>query len=76
MGYVNLFWSLAYDDWYRDKVRGRDYAHKIVTDNLHNGAIILLHAVSQDNSDALPYIIKTARELGYEFGDCKEDFLK
>lgn len=76
MGYVNLFWSLAYDDWYQDKVRGREYAHKIVTDNLHNGAIILLHAVSPDNNEALPYIIKTARELGYEFGDCKEDFLK
>ena len=76
MGYINLFWSLAYDDWYRDKVRGYEYAHKIVTDNLHNGAIILLHAVSKDNAEALPYIIDTARELGFEFGDCKEDFRK
>ena len=76
MGYINLFWSLAYDDWYRDKVRGYEYAHKIVTDNLHNGAIILLHAVSKDNAEALPYIIDTARELGFEFGDCKEDFTK
>ena len=76
MGYVNLFWSLAYDDWYRDKTRGYQYAHKIVTDNLHNGAIILLHAVSKDNAKALPYIIDTARDLGYEFGDCEKDFIK
>lgn len=74
MGYINLFWSFAYDDWYRDKVRGKDYAHKIVTENLHNGAILLLHAVSKDNADALPYIIKTAKDCGYEFGDCKMDF--
>lgn len=76
MGYINLFWSIAYDDWYRDKVRGSEYAHKIITNNLHNGAIILLHAVSKDNADALPEIIKSARELGYEFGDCKKDFIR
>jgi len=76
MGYVNLFWSLAYDDWYRDKVRGKEYAHDVITKNLHNGAIILLHAVSKDNKDALPDIIKSAREQGYEFGDCKKDFVK
>ena len=76
MGYINLFWSVAYDDWYRDKVRGKEYAHKMVTQNLHNGAIILLHAVSKDNAEALGDIIKSARELGYEFGDCKKDFVR
>lgn len=76
MGYINLFWSLAYDDWYRDKVRGKEYAHEIITNNLHNGAIILMHAVSKDNADALPDIIKSARNMGYEFGDCKEDFVR
>ena len=40
--------------------------------NLHNGAVILLHAVSKDNADALDMIIKGAREKGYEFGDVNE----
>jgi peptidoglycan-N-acetylmuramic acid deacetylase len=68
LGYINVFWSFAYDDWYRDKVRGAGYAYKKVMDNLHNGAILLLHAVSKDNSDALESIIKGAREKGYRIG--------
>ena len=43
-------------------------ANNIVLRNLHNGCIILLHAVSKDNADALDSIIKGARERGYEFG--------
>lgn len=69
LGYENMFWSFAYDDWYRDKIRGADYAYKIVMDNLHNGAVLLLHAVSKDNADALEKIIAGAREKGYSFGD-------
>ena len=68
LGYRHLFWSFAYDDWYRDRVRGKEYAYNIVMRNLHNGAVLLLHAVSKDNADALDMIIKGAREKGYEFG--------
>lgn len=71
LGYKNMFWSFAYDDWHRDKVRGADYATDIVLRNLHNGAIFLLHAVSKDNTDALDSIIKGARARGYEFGAFK-----
>ncbi|MCX7923519.1 MAG: delta-lactam-biosynthetic de-N-acetylase [Clostridia bacterium] len=69
LGYCNMFWSFAYDDWYKDKVRGAEYAYNIVMRNLHNGAILLLHAVSKDNADALDMIIKGARERGYEIGN-------
>jgi len=69
LGYCNLFWSFAYDDWHRDKIRGPEYAYKMVIKNLHNGEIMLLHAVSKDNADALDMIIKGAIENGYEFGD-------
>lgn len=72
LGYCNLFWSFAYDDWHRDKSRGADYAFNIVDRNLHNGAILLLHAVSKDNADALDRIIKNARAKGYEIGDVNE----
>jgi len=69
LGYCNMFWSFAYDDWHRDKIRGPEYAYKMVMKNLHNGEIMLLHAVSKDNADALDMIIKGVRESGYEFGD-------
>lgn len=72
LGYCNLFWSFAYDDWQRDKVRGPDYTYKVVMRNLHNGEIMLLHAVSKDNADALGMIIKGARESGYEFGNVQD----
>lgn len=69
LGYTNLFWSFAYDDWHRDKIRGSEYAYNMVMKNLHNGAVLLLHAVSKDNADALDMIIKGAKEKGYEIGD-------
>ncbi len=69
LGYVNVFWSFAYDDWNTGKQRGWEYAFNKVTSNLHNGAILLLHAVSSDNAEALDAIIKEARRRGYEFGD-------
>ena len=67
LGYTNVFWSFAYDDWYTDRQRGSDYALKKTCENLHSGCVILLHAVSQDNAAALGDIIDTARRDGYEF---------
>jgi len=72
LGYCSLFWSFAYDDWYRDKVRGPQYAYDIVMRNLHNGAVLLLHAVSKDNAHALDSIIKGAAERGYSIGDPRD----
>lgn len=72
LGYCTLFWSFAYDDWEPSKQRGADYAIKKVTDNVHNGAILLLHAVSKDNADGLDMIIKNLVKEGYSFGDPNE----
>lgn len=66
-GYKTMFWSFAYKDWERDVIRGSQYAFDAVTPYLHSGCIILLHAVSQDNADALPDIINYAKEAGYVF---------
>lgn len=67
MGYTNVFWSLAYEDWHQDKIQGASYAYDQVMGNLHNGCVLLLHAVSKDNADALEKIITDARAQGYEF---------
>ena len=67
LGYTSVFWSVAYDDWDVNNVKGKDYAVEKVTERLHDGAVILLHSVSKDNADALGEIIDKAREMGYEF---------
>lgn len=72
LGYINVFWSFAYDDWAVDRQRGREYAFEKVKQNLHNGEIMLLHAVSKDNCEALGSIIEYVRSAGYEFGDIFE----
>ncbi|HOJ11962.1 MAG TPA: delta-lactam-biosynthetic de-N-acetylase, partial [Clostridiales bacterium] len=66
LGYKTVFWSFAYDDWYTDKIRGADYAYNKVMENIHNGAVLLLHAVSKDNTEALDRIIKDIIAQGYE----------
>jgi peptidoglycan-N-acetylmuramic acid deacetylase len=69
MGYINVFWSFAYDDWNRNNQKGWEHAYNKVMPNLHNGAVLLLHAVSSDNAQALERIIEDTRKKGYEFGD-------
>lgn len=72
LGYTTVFWSFAYADWLTDKQQGADYAYSQVMPYLHNGAILLLHAVSKDNAEALERIIADARALGYEFASLDE----
>lgn len=67
LGYVNVFWSVAYVDWDTKRQQGAEHAFRQVTRQLHPGAIILLHSVSKDNAAALGRIIDYAREQGYEF---------
>lgn len=66
-GYINVFWSVAYKDWDVNAQRGSEYAYSEVIKQLHPGAIILLHSVSKDNTEALGRIIDEARRQGYEF---------
>ncbi len=72
VGYTNVFWSVAYKDWDVNAQRGRDYAYSSVIKQLHPGAIILLHSVSKDNTEALGGIIDEARRQGYEFKSLDE----
>lgn len=67
LGYKTIFWSIAYVDWDTKKQSGVDYCVKTVMDNLHNGAIILMHSVSSSNQEALPIIIDKIIQEGYTF---------
>ena len=67
LGCYTVFWSFAYRDWEVDKQKGREYAFREVTKHCHPGAVLLLHAVSRDNAEALPHIIRHLKTEGYEF---------
>lgn len=72
LGYTSVLWSNAYDDWDTSKQGRSDYGKKKVLDNLHNGAIILLHSTSEDNLTMLDSMIKEAKQMGYEFKSLDE----
>lgn len=67
LGFESVFWSSAYADWDTSVQKGRDYAFNTVTSRLHPGCVLLLHAVSKDNADALSSIIEWAKSEGYTF---------
>lgn len=67
LGYKTIFWSFAYGDWDVNNQPGKNAAYNMVIENYHNGSIMLLHAVSQSNTEALPDIINSLREKGYTF---------
>ena len=72
MGYRTILWSFAYKDWDINMQQGADYAFNQVTPYLHDGAILLLHAVSSDNANALEDIINYAKNEGYTFESLDE----
>ena len=72
LGYTTVMWSFAYDDWDENKQGKEEYGKKKVLDNIHNGAVILLHATSKDNSNILDYCIKEIKNMGYEFESLDE----
>ncbi len=69
LGYKTAFWSLAYADWDNENQMNPEKAKKILLDNTHNGAIILLHPTSSTNAEILPDLIKEWRQMGYKFGN-------
>jgi len=68
LGYTSVMWSFAYDDYSESaKARGGDYAKEKILENIHPGAVILLHSTSKMNADVLDYCIKEIKNMGYEF---------
>jgi len=67
MGYTNVFWSFAYKDWETNNQKGTGYAYNQIMEGVHDGAILLLHAVSKDNAEVLDKVIKDLKSQGYTF---------
>lgn len=72
LGYVNVFWTVALVDWNTGEKKGWEQAYRGVIDQIHPGAIVLLHAVSEDNAEALSHLIDDLRKRGYEFASLDE----
>jgi peptidoglycan-N-acetylmuramic acid deacetylase len=72
LGYKTIFWSLAHVDWDVNNQPPVQKTHDTVLERVHDGSIILLHAVSKSNTEALDSIIKDLKAQGYRFGTLDE----
>lgn len=67
MGFECVFWSFAYRDWITDDQPDPTEALSEMENQLHPGAIYLLHAVSDTNTAVLGDFLDYARSQGYKF---------
>ena len=72
LGYKTIFWSFAYADWDNAKQPLPDHAMRTIMDNIHNGAVLLLHPTSATNAEVLPRVIEALKAEGYRFGTLRE----
>ena len=59
-----ILWSVDSLDW---KYRSKSAVHSRVMNNVHPGAIVLLHDIHSTTADSLPSILKDLKNQGYEF---------
>ncbi|WP_156291704.1 delta-lactam-biosynthetic de-N-acetylase [Oceanobacillus salinisoli] len=76
LGLTHVFWSLTFTDWNTANQKGWRFAYDQIMKQMHPGAIILLHAVSSDNAQALERIIEDLKSKGYEFKSLDHLLLK
>lgn len=67
LGYKSVFWSFAYFDWDINKQPDPTKAKKTISDGLHPGCVMLIHAVSKTNTEILDEVLKDAKSQGYVF---------
>ena len=72
LDYKTIFWSSAYLDWEVNNQPGKARAYQMIVDYAHNGAIILLHAISKSNAEALGDAIDALLGQGYIFKSLDE----
>ena len=72
LGYKTIFWSFAYADWDNGAQMSPQAAKKKILDNIHNGAVILLHPTSSTNAAILGDVIDELKSQGYRFGTLDE----
>lgn len=64
LGYSTVFWSIALLDW--KPLPGPDVVVRGVMNNLHPGAVILLHGVSKEVTEGLDELLDEMGKEGYK----------
>lgn len=72
LGYTPVFWSFAYKDWLLDAQPDPADSLEYAIKGIHNGAIFLLHTVSNTNVTILPELVDEIRARGYEIGSIED----
>jgi len=72
LGYKTIFWSIAYYDYDTANQPGKDYVVNHFATYHHNGAIPLIHNVSQSNMEALDEVLTKLEKEGYRYGTLDE----
>ena len=67
-GYKTVFWSLAYNDYDKNKQPEPGYVLDHFTKYHHNGAIALMHNDSTSNVSELDSVLTMLEQEGYRFG--------
>ncbi|MCD7784194.1 MAG: polysaccharide deacetylase family protein [Oscillospiraceae bacterium] len=67
LGYKTVLWSFAYADWDTDDQPDPEESLQKLIDRAHPGAIYLLHAVSETNTEILGEFIDEVIFEGYTF---------
>lgn len=70
--YKSIFWSFAHKDWLVNDQPPVNATHDKIISSCHNGEIMLLHAVSSSDTNALDSVIKDLKGMGYRFGTLDE----
>lgn len=68
MGYHTSFWSVESIDWLVDEQPDPAQLMEEYINELHPGAVYMMHAVSNSNIEIMSKWIDQVREAGYEFG--------
>ncbi len=66
LGYQSVFWSFAYKDWDPKNQPDEEKSLTKTVNACHGGAVYLLHAVSETNTNILGRFVDEVREKGFE----------
>ena len=72
LGYKTVFWSLTWADWDNSNQLPSDKAMELLMSRLHNGAVILLHPVSDTNAKMMDDFLTRLENEGYTFASLEE----
>ncbi len=72
LGYKTIFWSLTWADWDNSNQLPANKAEELLMSRLHNGAVILLHPISDTNAKMLDSFLTRLEKDGWRFGTLDE----